>query len=133
MSSHCPSPLKAEHLNWVVTPRVRPLLEKIFKDDDPTLVRFPDRLSAILCPYYDATKGLQKQGKSINPIGNGGVPGGKGFKVRFQLPGKGKSGGLRLGVLAICSRMTVFVAFAEVREEEPPIAEFEEAFREATR
>jgi hypothetical protein len=82
----------------------------------------------MLCPYYDATKGLKK-GNGVSPIACG-VEGGKGFKVRFLLPGKGKSGGLRLGVLAICSKMVVKVAFAQERRDEPKISELESAFKD---
>ena len=46
-------------------------------------------------------------------------------------PGKGKSGGLTLGVLANCSKMTVKVAFASEGREEPAIAELEAAFKRA--
>jgi hypothetical protein len=58
-----------------------------------------------------------------------GVEGGKGFKVRYLLPGKGKSGGLRLGVLAICSKMVVKVAFAQERQDEPKTSDLESAFK----
>jgi hypothetical protein len=128
MPAACPSPLKPVHLKWQLSGGAIGSLKKAFPDD-PDLKQFIDRLGHMLCPYYDATKGLAK-GTGVSPIACG-VEGGKGFKVRFYLPGKGKRGGLRLGVLAVCSKMVVKVAFAEVRKDDPADAAFEAAFKSA--
>ncbi|MCB9872264.1 MAG: hypothetical protein H6837_20585 [Planctomycetes bacterium] len=58
-----------------------------------------------------------------------GVPNAKGLKVRFGYPGCGKSGGLRLAVLAYCSDHLVKIAGAWIRREDPDDDDLDDAFR----
>lgn len=69
-------------------------------------------------------------GGGISPIG-ATARGGKQLKVRWAMPGSGKRGGLRLGVIAYCETRTVVLAFAAVRRDDPANAEFESAFGSA--
>lgn len=90
-------------------------------------------LKSFLCSYFSADRPCtQKQGKSISPVASG-VREGKGLKVRFGFPGCGKSGGLRLAVLAFCERRVVKIAGAWRRKEDPEDEDFRKAFdRSAT-
>lgn len=69
---------------------------------------------------------VKKQGKSISPIG-ATAAGGKRLKVRWLIPGKGKSGGLRLAVVAYCEERLVKVAGAWVRKDDPSDGEIDKA------
>jgi hypothetical protein len=98
---------------------------------DSGLKEFRENIAQMLCSYYNATQGLKK-GVGVSPI-DCGVEGGRGFKARYMLPGRGKRGGLRLGVLALCSRRVVTIAFAEERKEDPSDSEMRAAFVSARR
>ncbi len=85
-------------------------------------------LKNYLCAYFSAQRTCQgKLGKSISPV-RSGVPHGKGLKVRFAFPGCGKSGGLRLAVLAFCEGREVRVAGAWKRSDDPDDGDLEAAF-----
>lgn len=94
------------------------------------LKEFRENVAEMLCSYYNATHGLKK-GVGVSPI-DCGVGGGRGFKARYMLPGRGKSGGLRLGVLALCAVRVVTIVFAEERKEEPSDSEMKAAFASAS-
>lgn len=68
----------------------------------------------------------KKQGRTISPMGGDGR-GGKILKVRFGLPGRGRSGGLRVCVVADCDSKTISIAGAWERIDDPPDAAFIEA------
>ncbi len=89
-------------------------------------------LQKLLCDYFNQGECLGRQGKTIAPV-ECGVPRAKGFKVRWMVPGCGKSGGLRLAVLAFCEERRVILAGAWMRIEDPKDAEFAAAFAEATK
>ncbi len=80
-------------------------------------------LKEFLCSYFSAENGCDsRQGKSISPVG--ATPkGGKILKVRWGLPGCGKSGGLRLVVVAYCDELRVYLAEAFNRKDDPSTAE----------
>ncbi len=82
-----------------------------------------------LCTYF-ASGGCSSAGGGVSPIG-ATASGGKQLKVRWALPGGGKRGGLRLGVIAYCEQRSVLLAFAAVRRDDPGDAEFESAFKSA--
>lgn len=85
-------------------------------------------LKSFLCAYFSADRPcIQKQGKSISPVASG-VREGKGLKVRFGYPGCGKSGGLRLAVLAHCDRRVVKITGAWRRKDDPEDEDFRRAF-----
>jgi hypothetical protein len=57
--------------------------------------------------------------------------GGKCLKVRWGVPGCGKSGGLRLAVVVYCDQKRVKLAGAWNRSSDPSDSDFEEATRDA--
>ncbi|MBI5283458.1 MAG: hypothetical protein HY874_00045 [Chloroflexi bacterium] len=74
-------------------------------------------LRQFLCDYFNAqTSCDRKLGNSISPV-DGAEVGTKRLKVRWALPGGGKSGGLRLLVDAHCSKKVVTLRHAELRKE----------------
>ncbi|MEO6594918.1 MAG: hypothetical protein ABIP94_09225 [Planctomycetota bacterium] len=87
-------------------------------------------LKAFLCDYFTSPDAcVAKLGKSISPI-RCGVRHAKGLKVRFGYPGCGKSGGLRLAVLAFCEQKQVKIAGAWLRKEDPDAGDLTDAFRQ---
>lgn len=83
-------------------------------------------LKKYLCNYFSNGQCNTAQGDSINPLG--ATPsGGKILKVRWALPGGGKSGGLRLTVVVYCKERRVVIAEAFVRNTDPPSQSFLDA------
>lgn len=81
----------------------------------------------LLAGYFSAELGCKsKLGKTISPLG-GTAKGGRSLKVRWALPGGGRSGGLRLLVIAYCDEQAVLVAGAFPRIDDPSDEEFGEA------
>lgn len=82
----------------------------------------------LMTQYINAVPGCSaKQGKTISPMGS--TPGGrKAFKVRFAVPGCGRSGGFRLAVACDCGHRDVLIAAAWMRADDPADAEFDIAF-----
>lgn len=67
-------------------------------------------------------------GDGICPVGLSDYTGrGKCLKVRWPLPGAGKSGGLRLLVIVYCNDKRVKIVGAWARKTEPAIADLEAA------
>lgn len=86
-------------------------------------------LQTFLCAYFSTGHCDTKQGASISPLG--ATPaGGKILKVRWGLPGQGKSGGLRLCVVAYCDELRVTIAEAFVRKDNPSDAALEQATKD---
>jgi len=86
-------------------------------------------LKAFLCDYFTSKDACHvKQGTSISPV-RCEVQQAKGLKVRFGFPGCGKSGGLRLAVLAFCETKQVKIAGAWLRREDPDAEDLHDAFR----
>jgi hypothetical protein len=103
---------------------IREQLGDDYAEEVPSLQEF-------LCGYFDAAADCnEKQGSSVSPVA-GAPPGGKGLKVRWHLPGEGKSGGLRLAVVAFCDESTVVVCEAFRRRGDPSAEEFAEAMTAA--
>lgn len=61
--------------------------------------------------------------RSIRRIGVSPL-GGKVLKVRWELPGRGKSGGLRIAMVAFCKRRRVVLARTFIRNQEPSDTDF---------
>lgn len=96
--------------------------------DDKVYEQNKEALKIFLCQYFSTGPCIQKQGKSIIPIGS--TPrGGKILKVRWALPGQGKSGGLRLVVVAYCKEKRVVVAEAFLRNTDPDTEDFFDAVK----
>lgn len=84
-------------------------------------------LQDMMAGYFSGDEGCTtKQGKSISPLG-ATSDGGKLLKVRWMMPGCGKSGGLRFALVAYCERRTVILCRGWVRKEDPDDADFEAA------
>lgn len=75
-------------------------------------------LKEFLCSYFSTGNCTNSQGSSVSPI-KATPSGGKVLKVRWGYPGSGKSGGLRLIVVAYCDQLRVHIAAAFDRREDP--------------
>lgn len=86
-------------------------------------------MKEFLCGYFSTGDCVSKQGRSVSPLG--GTPkGGKALKVRWGLPGCGKSGGIRLIVVAYCAEKKAVVAYASKRKDDPSEKEFKGAYKD---
>lgn len=83
-------------------------------------------LKEFLCGYFSSGDCRNSQGSSISPM-KATPKGGKVLKVRWAYPGCGKSGSLRLVVVAYCEEKRVHIAQAFDRRENPTDAEIEDA------
>ena len=93
--------------------------EEYFKESKNALQKY-------LCNYFSTGECNFAFGKSICPMG--ATPGGgKILKVRWALPGGGKSGGLRLCVVVYCKKRRVVIAEAFLRKDDPPTQAFLDA------
>jgi hypothetical protein len=114
-------------ITWVVTEEghhdiadVRAALGDAYKADVALL-------QEMLAGYFSGEGGCTTaQGKSISPLG-ATSDGGKLLKVRWMMPGCGKSGGLRYAFVAYCDRRTVVLCRGWVRKDDPDDAAFEAA------
>jgi hypothetical protein len=75
-------------------------------------------LKQFLCGYFSSGDCQNALGKSIVPI-KATERGGKVLKVRWAYPGCGKSGSLRLVVVAYCEEKRVHIAQAFDRRDDP--------------
>ena len=90
--------------------------ETLYKASKAALQRF-------LCDYFRTSDLCNvPQGASITPLG-GGTNGYKRLKVRWSLPGSGKSGSLRLGVSVKCKERTVLISSLRHRPSNPSASE----------
>lgn len=88
---------------------LRPLREQV---GEKRYIENRDALREYLVAYFNSSDGCTRsQGKSIRPCGatKGGA---KILKVRWAVPGGGKSGGLRLGIADYCTQRRVVLGFA---------------------
>lgn len=75
-------------------------------------------LKEFLCGYFSSGDCRNSQGSSISPM-KSSPRGGKVLKVRWAYPGCGKSGSLRLVVVAYCDEKRVHIAQAFDRRDDP--------------
>lgn len=75
-------------------------------------------LKEFLCGYFSSGDCNNALGDSISPL-KATPKGGKVLKVRWALPGSGKSGSLRLVVVAYCDERRVHIAQAFRRSDNP--------------
>ena len=83
-------------------------------------------LKQFLCGYFSAGECRNAQGSSICPV-KATRRGGKVLKVRWAYPGCGKSGSLRLVVVAYCEEKRVVIAQAFDRREDPNDTDIQDA------
>lgn len=119
-----------ETIKWLVTTLCRSQIDGVRRLLGPE--GYEDTKLALretLCDYFNLgrcdTKAMQ-----ISPIG-GAPDGGKSLKVRWQLPGCGKRGGLRLAVVAHCELRVVTLCGAWVRKDDPTDEDFQSAISSA--
>ncbi|MDZ4848412.1 MAG: hypothetical protein SGI77_03905 [Pirellulaceae bacterium] len=86
-------------------------------------------LQEFLCGYFSSGDCNNTQGDSISPL-KGTPSGGKVLKVRWALPGCGKSGSLRLVVVAYCDENRVHIAQAFRRSDNPSDSDVREAIED---
>ena len=86
-------------------------------------------LKEFLCGYFSSGDCRNSQGSSISPM-KASPSGGKVLKVRWAYPGCGKSGSLRLVVVAYCDQKRVFIAKAFDRREDPSDDDIRDAVSE---
>ena len=115
-------------ITWLLTKEARADLASLRSSlSDDEYDRQREAIRVFLCSYFDTGKCDNKLGRSISPMG--GTPGGgKCLKVRWALPGKGKSGGLRLAVVAYCDERRVFLNRVFARADDPSNDDFANAF-----
>jgi hypothetical protein len=81
----------------------------------------------MLCDYFSGDAGCSARGgSSISTLGSA-CGTGKLLKMRWTLPGSGKSGGLRFAIVAFCDDMKVVLCRAWVRKDDPSSADFDAA------
>ena len=83
-------------------------------------------LQEFLCGYFSSGECSNAQGSSISPM-TATAKGGKVLKVRWAMPGSGKSGSLRLVVVAYCEERRVYIAQAFRRRDDPTDDDINEA------
>ena len=83
-------------------------------------------LQEFLCGYFSSGDCRNAQGSSISPM-KATPLGGKVLKVRWAYPGCGKSGSLRLVVVAYCEQRRVHIAQAFDRRDNPTDDEIQDA------
>ena len=89
-------------------------------------------LKDYLCGYFSSGTCRHKQGNQISPMPSTLTgKGGRCLKVRWGLPGKGKSGGLRLAIVVYCERKHVKLCGAWRRNTDPSDTDFESAISDA--
>ena len=122
-------PMLPTDITWIICDQARPTasaLKAELGDERYEAVRVG--LREFICGYFSAVGACDaKLGNSISPI-KSDIRQGKGLKVRFGYPGCGKSGGLRLAVLAFCDQRMVKIAGAWIRREDPDDDDLTEAF-----
>jgi hypothetical protein len=118
-----------DRFRWQASSAAKDALTRALGTGD--LSAFRKSLGKLLCQaYYPTTQGRSKA-LGVNPIACK-VPKGRGFKVRWNYPGCGKSGGLRLGILALCESARIIIACAIRRNEDPSEDQLEKAFSDAS-
>jgi hypothetical protein len=86
-----------------------------------------------LCAFFSGDSAcMSKHGTQISPVG-GTEDGGKLLKVRWLRPGCGRSGGLRLALVAYSDERLVVLCRSWARSEDPDDADFEAAGKLAGR
>lgn len=112
--------------NWQVGGAARLLIE-LRQQLTPEEYESNKRASQeFLCGYFSSGDCDNALGDSISPL-KATARGGKVLKVRWALPGSGKSGSLRLVVVAYCEERRVHIAQAFNRRDNPSADHFRSA------
>jgi hypothetical protein len=115
---------KPKDVKWEVLPPAR-AVHKRLHEHLPSHIEAQSRagLRQLLCEYFSAGPMCDKKANGISPMG-AIHSGGRAFKVRWKVPGRGKSGGLRLAVVAFCPKKHIVIAHAWARDTDPSDEEF---------
>jgi hypothetical protein len=113
------TPVAPHQVEWRVGEWARPALDEVKGLCGPQDYEWhKNGLKELLCAYFSGVGCTKKLGKSISPVG-ATANGERALKVRWALPGQGKSGGLRLLVTTDCSRRRVRIAHAFFKADDP--------------
>jgi hypothetical protein len=122
------SPLLPLHLTWEISAAAKREVAALRLGREEYMA-LRTSLQLALCDYFTNGDCLTK-GCNIAPI-KSDIPGCKGLKMRWMLPGRGKSGGLRLAVLVFCEQRRVCIAGLFERKTDPTDEDFAAAFKAA--
>ncbi|QDU86785.1 hypothetical protein Pla175_01370 [Pirellulimonas nuda] len=111
---------------WQVGPATTKLHELRQQMSDQEFRKNKRALQEFLCGYFSSGECQNALDKSIAPM-KATPQGGKVLKVRWAYPGCGKSGGLRLVVVAYCDEKRVHIAQAFDRRDNPSNQDFLDA------
>lgn len=113
-------------IQWMVLPRARAVFAEVREAlGADAYERDKLRLQDFLCAYFGHGNCMDRQGNSIAPMKSTATArGGKCLKVRWATPGTGKSGGLRLAVVAYCDKRVVKIAGAWHRRDDLSDSDF---------
>jgi len=105
---------------WILSPKATELRQLRDRWNDDQYEKQKQAIKNFLCAYF-STHGdcRNRQGNSIVPI-MATPKGGKVLKMRWAFPGCGKSGGLRLVVVAYCDKRRVVIAEGVARRDSLP-------------
>lgn len=111
---------------WQLGKNARLLFELREKMSPEEYEQDKQALKTFLCGYFSSGECRHAQGSSISPM-KATPKGGKVLKVRWAYPGCGKSGSLRLVVVAYCDERRVHIAQAFDRRDNPTDEDIEDA------
>lgn len=118
--------LEVHEVTWIVTESAREDVASIRETlGEGAYFTSTLALQRLMCGYFSSS-GCRSKGVGISPMGSSD-DGGKILKVRWAVPGCGKSGGLRMGFVAYCDRRVVVLCRAYLRRNDPSDGEFESA------
>ena len=121
---------RSEDVKWEVLPSARKVHEDVHSHLPEQLVSESVRgLRDLLCDYFSTCGACDQAALGISPMGQA-PRGGRAFKVRWRVPGRGKSGGLRLAVIAMCPAKHIVIAAAWARSSDPGDPEFTAALND---
>jgi hypothetical protein len=122
-------------IRWEVLKPAGGLFSHIYKQCKPEAYDAGKvALKQLLCAYFNSESGTdcaKKGGSAVAPVGFRTGKGGKCLKVRWLVPGHGKSGGMRIAVVVYCDAKHVKLANAWLRKDDPSDAEFAESVESA--
>lgn len=110
------APFLPGDIRWEVQEDARKAIKALPQEVHDNYASLRRGLQDLVCDYINAQEQCIHKGLNIAPV-DAGVPGGKGLKVRFAIPGRGKSGSLRIRMVAFCDERRVAIAGLELRRD----------------
>ena len=121
--------VKIADITWQVSKNVRDIAPSLYKNKS-LYDQDKDNLKEFMCRYFNSTKGCIDKLSTIIPMGKT-QKGGKCLKVKWRYLGSGKSGGIRLPVVAYCEHKKVIILDIFIRKDDPTDTEYQESFDSA--